>query len=174
MPTNQFCLFISLTQHSARHSFQLLRPARFVTARSPPSIAWFPTTSHKQQWASSPTQHQTLVPPRSRRVKPKLTPACSHATTVRLPFRPCIQSCQAERIKKKDRHRLPQWRYLARQKLLPLVRWETPYLALMQVRSPAAWLAPTPPTDGPRNHVGRRFSTRILRSRRTWVHTRSL
>ncbi|KAL8336938.1 hypothetical protein RB601_008441 [Gaeumannomyces tritici] len=34
---------------------------------------------------------------------------------------------------------LPQWRYSLRQKMLPLVRWETPYLAWMQskMRTPA-------------------------------------
>ncbi|KLU81020.1 long-chain base protein 3 [Magnaporthiopsis poae ATCC 64411] len=34
---------------------------------------------------------------------------------------------------------LPQWRYTLRQKMLPLVRWETPYLAWMQskMRTPA-------------------------------------
>ena len=38
-----------------------------------------------------------------------------------------------------DKNRLPTWRHVPRQKLLPLVRWETPYLAMMQnkMRSPA-------------------------------------
>src|ERR1700712_3896407 len=38
-----------------------------------------------------------------------------------------------------DKRRLPSWRYNLRQKLLPLIRWETPYLAWMQdkMRSPA-------------------------------------
>ena len=38
-----------------------------------------------------------------------------------------------------DRSRLPSWRYLSRQRLIPLVRWETPYLADIQkkIRSPA-------------------------------------
>jgi len=38
-----------------------------------------------------------------------------------------------------DRQRLPPWRYWLRAQLLPLVRWETPYLAYMQakMRSPA-------------------------------------
>ena len=38
-----------------------------------------------------------------------------------------------------DKRRLPQWRYSLRQRLLPLVRVETPYLAWMQdrMRSPA-------------------------------------
>jgi hypothetical protein len=38
-----------------------------------------------------------------------------------------------------DKRRLPPWRYNLRQKLLPLIRWETPYLAWMQnkMRSPA-------------------------------------
>ena len=38
-----------------------------------------------------------------------------------------------------DRTKLPFWRYTSRQKLIPLVRWETPYLASMQkrLRSPA-------------------------------------
>ena len=38
-----------------------------------------------------------------------------------------------------DKHKLPQWRYLPRQRLLPVVRWETPYLAALQsrMRSPA-------------------------------------
>lgn len=38
-----------------------------------------------------------------------------------------------------DRNQLPQWRYWPRQKLLPLVRYETPYLAWFQekIRSPS-------------------------------------
>jgi hypothetical protein len=38
-----------------------------------------------------------------------------------------------------DRNQLPLWRYVPRQKLLPLVRYETPYLAWCQekVRTPA-------------------------------------
>lgn len=38
-----------------------------------------------------------------------------------------------------DKRKLPPWRYALRQKLLPLVRWETPYLALLQdkMRTPA-------------------------------------
>ncbi len=38
-----------------------------------------------------------------------------------------------------DRTKLPLWRYIPRQQLIPLVRWETPYLAAIQkaVRSPA-------------------------------------
>jgi hypothetical protein len=38
-----------------------------------------------------------------------------------------------------DKRKLPRWRYYLRQKLLPLIRWETPYLAWMQdkMRSPA-------------------------------------
>lgn len=37
------------------------------------------------------------------------------------------------------RRALPQWRYTLRQRLLPLIRWETPYLALLQskIRTPA-------------------------------------
>ncbi|KAH8684415.1 sphingosine-1-phosphate phosphohydrolase-like protein [Tricladium varicosporioides] len=37
------------------------------------------------------------------------------------------------------KRKLPPWRYTLRQKLLPLIRWETPYLAWMQdkMRSPA-------------------------------------
>jgi len=37
------------------------------------------------------------------------------------------------------KRKLPSWRYHLRQKLLPLIRWETPYLAWMQdkMRSPA-------------------------------------
>ncbi|KAF8461277.1 phosphatidic acid phosphatase type 2/haloperoxidase [Kalaharituber pfeilii] len=37
------------------------------------------------------------------------------------------------------KYRLPKWRYALRQKLLPLIRWETPYLAYVQehVRTPA-------------------------------------
>ncbi|KUJ23182.1 sphingosine-1-phosphate phosphohydrolase-like protein [Mollisia scopiformis] len=37
------------------------------------------------------------------------------------------------------KRKLPQWRYDLRQQLLPLIRWETPYLAWMQdkMRSPA-------------------------------------
>ena len=38
-----------------------------------------------------------------------------------------------------DKRKLPPWRYALRQKLLPIVRWETPYLAWFQakMRSPA-------------------------------------
>ena len=38
-----------------------------------------------------------------------------------------------------DKRALPKWRYLLRQNLLPLVRWETPYLAYFQssIRTPA-------------------------------------
>ncbi|ETS78672.1 hypothetical protein PFICI_08525 [Pestalotiopsis fici W106-1] len=38
-----------------------------------------------------------------------------------------------------DRRALPKWRYDLRQRLLPLIRWETPYLALLQetLRTPA-------------------------------------
>lgn len=38
-----------------------------------------------------------------------------------------------------DKRKLPRWRYKLRQQLLPLIRWETPYLAWMQdkMRSPA-------------------------------------
>jgi hypothetical protein len=38
-----------------------------------------------------------------------------------------------------DRRALPKWRYDLRQQLLPLIRWETPYLAWMQdkLRTPA-------------------------------------
>ncbi len=38
-----------------------------------------------------------------------------------------------------DKRKLHPWRYNLRQKLLPLIRWETPYLAWMQdkMRSPA-------------------------------------
>lgn len=38
-----------------------------------------------------------------------------------------------------DQQKLPLWRYRPRQRLLPLVRWETPYLAWFQetVRTPA-------------------------------------
>ena len=38
-----------------------------------------------------------------------------------------------------DRTKLPLWRYTPRQRLIPLVRWETPHLAALQkrVRSPA-------------------------------------
>lgn len=31
-----------------------------------------------------------------------------------------------------DRNKLPSWRYSPRQLLIPIVRWETPYLAVMQ------------------------------------------
>ena len=31
-----------------------------------------------------------------------------------------------------DAHRLPRWRYVVRQALIPIVRIETPYLALLQ------------------------------------------
>ena len=39
---------------------------------------------------------------------------------------------------REDRTKLPLWRYTPRQRLIPLVRWETEYLAAMQkaVRSP--------------------------------------
>ena len=38
-----------------------------------------------------------------------------------------------------DKRKLPPWRYYLRQQLLPLIRWETPYLAWMQakMRTPA-------------------------------------
>jgi hypothetical protein len=38
-----------------------------------------------------------------------------------------------------DRRALPKWRYELRQRTLPLVRWETPYLAWLQanLRTPA-------------------------------------
>ena len=38
-----------------------------------------------------------------------------------------------------DKGRLPSWRYIPRQWLIPLVRWETPYLAYLQsrMRTPA-------------------------------------
>jgi hypothetical protein len=38
-----------------------------------------------------------------------------------------------------DRRALPKWRYDLRQQLLPLIRWETPYLAWLQetLRTPA-------------------------------------
>jgi len=38
-----------------------------------------------------------------------------------------------------DKRALPPWRYWLRQKVLPLVRWETPYLAYFQnaIRIPA-------------------------------------
>jgi hypothetical protein len=38
-----------------------------------------------------------------------------------------------------DKRALPKWRYDLRQQLLPLIRWETPYLAWMQekMRTPA-------------------------------------
>ena len=37
-----------------------------------------------------------------------------------------------------DKRALPPWRYKLRQRMLPLVRWETPYLARLQsaMRSP--------------------------------------
>ena len=37
-----------------------------------------------------------------------------------------------------DKTRLPLWRYLPRQWLIPLVRWETPHLAFLQssIRTP--------------------------------------
>ncbi|KAA6407648.1 MAG: sphingosine-1-phosphate phosphohydrolase [Lasallia pustulata] len=39
----------------------------------------------------------------------------------------------------RNKNKLPQWRYIPRQKLIHLVRWETPYLAYLQdrIRSPA-------------------------------------
>lgn len=38
-----------------------------------------------------------------------------------------------------DKRALPRWRYRLRQQALPLIRWETPYLAWMQekLRTPA-------------------------------------
>jgi hypothetical protein len=38
-----------------------------------------------------------------------------------------------------DKRALPKWRYNLRQQMLPLIRWETPYLAWMQekLRTPA-------------------------------------
>ena len=38
-----------------------------------------------------------------------------------------------------DKQRLPRWRYYPRELLIPLVRWETTYVALLQqkLRSPA-------------------------------------
>lgn len=38
-----------------------------------------------------------------------------------------------------DKRALPKWRYAVRQSTLPLIRWETPYLAWMQdkLRTPA-------------------------------------
>ena len=41
--------------------------------------------------------------------------------------------------KRLDKQRLPRWRYLPRELLIPLVRWETPYVAHLQqkLRSPA-------------------------------------
>jgi hypothetical protein len=38
-----------------------------------------------------------------------------------------------------DKNKLPRWRYVLREQLLPLIRWETPYLAWFQanLRSPA-------------------------------------
>ena len=38
-----------------------------------------------------------------------------------------------------DKNKLPRWRYHLREQLLPLIRWETPYLAWFQanLRSPA-------------------------------------
>lgn len=38
-----------------------------------------------------------------------------------------------------DQNRLPAWRYWARQKILPLIRYETPYLAWLQesIRTPS-------------------------------------
>ena len=37
-----------------------------------------------------------------------------------------------------DKNKLPRWRYLLREQLLPILRWETPYLAWFQanLRSP--------------------------------------
>ncbi len=42
-------------------------------------------------------------------------------------------------IHRQDRTKLPLWRYTPRQRLIPVVRWETPHLAAIQkaVRSPA-------------------------------------
>ena len=34
-----------------------------------------------------------------------------------------------------DQYKLPAWRYWVREKTLPLVRWETPYLAWLQERA---------------------------------------
>lgn len=45
----------------------------------------------------------------------------------------------SDKFQSKDKNKLPTWRYNPRQMLIPLVRWETPYLAWMQrkMRSPA-------------------------------------
>ena len=53
-----------------------------------------------------------------------------------LPFDKLLSSCTDYEI---DKNKLPRWRYVPRQRLIPLIRWETPYLAAMQsrMRSPA-------------------------------------
>ncbi|KAL0256352.1 Long-chain base-1-phosphate phosphatase [Diplodia seriata] len=54
--------------------------------------------------------------------RPVMTPATGHSTTVRL-----------------HQSKLPDWRYRLRCSLIPVVRWETPYLAYVQdaLRTPA-------------------------------------
>lgn len=51
---------------------------------------------------------------------------------------PCPLSVSNSRVAI-DKNKLPQWRYVLREQLLPLIRWETPYLAWFQakLRSPA-------------------------------------
>ena len=39
-----------------------------------------------------------------------------------------------------DKRALPRWRYYLRQKMLPLVRWETPYLAYFQDKTRTPFL----------------------------------
>lgn len=45
----------------------------------------------------------------------------------------------ANAVRRADKRALPGWRYRERQRVLPLIRWETPYLAWMQdkLRTPA-------------------------------------
>lgn len=47
-------------------------------------------------------------------------------------------SCYSDSWRETDQNSLPKWRYYPRQKILPVVRFETPYLAWFQdkVRSP--------------------------------------
>jgi hypothetical protein len=60
-----------------------------------------------------------------------LRPLDHCAPTRSTPGRPLL-------IRSIDQNKLPSWRYKPRQWLIPLVRWETPYLAALQkMRTPA-------------------------------------
>lgn len=50
-----------------------------------------------------------------------------------------VQSNETQAERPTDARRLPKWRNALRNRLIPIVRWETPWLACMQdnMRSPA-------------------------------------